>query len=901
LIQFIGGHGSTGFLGFWLGLTPSQGFIFSVGDGVNAKQLESGIVPENDDWNHVVGTFSAGSQKIYVNGMLANEDNVTVSGGLSYSTLSDGFLLGNTEGHNPIRYWVGALDEVSVWDTALGPSDIFDLYEKQNKNFSELSPTWTPKWDNIVGYWKMDGNWQDSSGNGNHGVPIFDSIFDISSKVGFQSGVFDATDYTEVGTGLDVGNSLTIAVWVSPSDLSGRHALYSTRKANDAGGFQLEVGTGSGGNGRVAVSTPGHWEAETADNVLNLNTWQHIVYTRSYAVSGQQKLYINGIPIALTTDNPTSFIDNSSEKLIGAGVSLAHILDGKLDDLAIWNEPLSNSEVNSIYNRQKQKYAGSFDSEVMDLGSSSSSWPDLSWATILPFGKELVGDFNNNGSPDSESSSDYSALDSSLANGLVGYWNFEEDSANSGSFNDFLDKSGAGNHLEASIGSVSFAESAFLGKGVQVDGVSNRIYAADDDSLDVVGVTISIWALSSIANPFNGYLLDKIYLYANRTEGYGLAVRGDTNPSGSSSLIRFEIGTGVNHTINSPAVEIVPGVWNHYVASYSSASGTKIFLNGTEIYSDQLDRGDIVGSTRFLDFGRRGGSTLGYWSGSIDESSIWNRSLSDSEVQQLYRRGANRIKFQVKSCVDSSCNCKSYGAGGSETDCDGDTILNTVDNDDIHKADFIGPGGDGTTYYSELYNRKSSDVTFNCALNTSDSNPGVCVEDEVTFTGGPNPTGPEFLNIDYTQFVNPSPNRYAQYRVYMEADENTACGGEPCLPELSSVSLNPSGGIKYASDYVEVKPSNPINFTRLVRITIDADSCAMFRLARGGIQYYYDSGAWTPVASESDRSPASDLENHAQQFQSQFGVGELEVIGYLKSDPSGNSQCRIDEIDIGYK
>ena len=69
--------------------------------------------------------------------------------------------------------------------------------------------------------------------------------------------------------------------------------------------------------------------------------------------------------------------------------------DGLIDDLSIWSVWLDSYEIGQIYHRQKQKYAGHFDSEVFDKGSATSIWPDLSWSTELPFGKELVGDFDN--------------------------------------------------------------------------------------------------------------------------------------------------------------------------------------------------------------------------------------------------------------------------------------------------------------------------------------------------------------------------------------------------------------------------------------------------------------------------------------------------------------------------
>ena len=264
-----------------------------------------------------------------------------------------------------------------------------------------------------------------------------------------------------------------------------------------------------------------------------------------------------------------------------------------------------------------------------------------------------------------------------------------------------------------------------------------------------------------------------------------------------SGEFNFHIADDINYaSLSSVDKDFNDGRWHHVVAQRDSVKG-KIFL-----FVDGKPQGELTDTIGNIDnniffsigaLSTEGTNIFHPFYGEIDEVAIWSRTLTESDVRQLYRRGANRVKLQVKSCVDSSCNCKSYNVApaGSETDCDGDGILNTADNDDTHKAEFIGPGGDGTTYYSELYNRNPTDVTFNCALNTTDSNPGVCVEDEITLAGSPKPTGPNFLDIDYTQFVTPSPNRYAQYRVYMEADENTACSGEPCLPELTSVNLNP--------------------------------------------------------------------------------------------------------------
>lgn len=42
--------------------------------------------------------------------------------------------------------------------------------------------------------------------------------------------------------------------------------------------------------------------------------------------------------------------------------------------------------------------------------------------------------------------------------------------------------------------------------------------------------------------------------------------------------------------------------------------------------------------------------------GIIDEVAIWGRALSGVEVLQLYRRGVNRVKYQLRSCTTDTCS-----------------------------------------------------------------------------------------------------------------------------------------------------------------------------------------------------------------------------------------------------
>ena len=268
-----------------------------------------------------------------------------------------------------------------------------------------------------------------------------------------------------------------------------------------------------------------------------------------------------------------------------------------------------------------------------------------------------------------------------------------------------------------------------------------------------------------------------------------------------------------------------------------------------------------------------------------------HRALNESEIQQLYRRGANRVKLQVKSCVDSSCNCKSFSSSpaGSVNDCDGDGIVNAEDNDDLHLAEFLGPGGDGSTYFSELLNRDIENITMDCDANTTDSNDNICVEDEFLLSGSPKPTSPLFTFDDY--IGKPQANRYFQYRVVMEADENTACDGEPCLPELTSVNLNPAGEPKYFGQVQTVTSRNPIPYVHIRSASLEADNCAQFQLSPDGTKFYtWSDNVWRNPSSETEGTFAGELTENIKAFGKQFGPGSLYLKAFLSSS-DGETPC----------
>ncbi len=848
----------------------------------------------DNKWYHIAFVMTETELKLYVNGTLEDTENITINRDMGNT--ANPLIIGATDlvGTGSVT---ALIDDLTIWRSELIPSEIYSLYTEQNLNYADmthLDSSWTPHWNEIAGYWKLDGNAQDYSGNSHHGALSGDTFFENDQKVGSASADFDGS-----GDSIDLPNidaieglnEITITGWVKSTSTT----CSFERIIDTAQGIAIWcAGNTSGIQGRLQARITNSSATNSYINsgeLLPVNQWTHfaIIYK-----NGTASMYVDGLlrdTKALTGPLQSS---PTSAAFIGSSTTAGNYFLGNIDDIAIWTTALTASEVKIIFERQKQKYASHYDSEVIDLGSKTSAWPDISWVTSLPFGKELVGDFDNDGNTDYDNMTSYTSLLETLNNGLIGYWSFNDTSLNlAPGSTDFIDQSGASRHGTETNG-VATNSPGQLNSSIELTEGSNQYVEVGDFEVGN-NFSLSMWVKPvEFTKNFGQSLFSKHNLSGDNlvvigcfSDLYHVRVRGVT----------YENGTCIDSE------------WQHIAVTISdidgSSSNVHFYLNGSLLWSQTLNA--VIGTVtpgRDWILGQEWdlGSPSDFFFGRIDETAIWNRPITSLEVQQLYRRGANRVKLQVKSCIDTACNCKSYNVApaGNATDCDGDGTLNDSDTDDSHSAEFIGPGGDGSTFYSELFNRAPIDITFNCALNTTDSNASVCAPDEITFGGNSKPNGPEFLNIDYTQFVSPISNRYAQYRVYMEADNNTSCNGKPCLPEVSSINLNPTNMIKYASEYVEIKPKSPIIFTSIESASIKAEACASFRLFRAPNSYYHDGASWVLVSDESHRNIASEVTENIKQFATQLGAGELEVISYLKSNPTQSDQCTIDEIDINF-
>lgn len=142
-------------------------------------------------------------------------------------------------------------------------------------------------------------------------------------------------------------SAMTLSFWVNPTALNG----FLAGRANDGQkGWMLMFGGHTGGL-RVAVSDQGNFDTQdtTPANQFAVNTWQF--FTLSWAVGGAEKIYRNGVDLALQNygDSLGAATDLPSQPLTFGTAGTYLGFDGSLSAIRVWDTALTPTQVGDLY------------------------------------------------------------------------------------------------------------------------------------------------------------------------------------------------------------------------------------------------------------------------------------------------------------------------------------------------------------------------------------------------------------------------------------------------------------------------------------------------------------------------------------------------------------------------
>lgn len=226
----------------------------------------------------------------------------------------------------------------------------------------------------------------------------------------------------------------------------------------------------------------------------------------------------------------------------------------------------------------------------------------------------------------------YSYCMTNLQKGLVGHWSMDNSDTSSGTLYDIsaYDNHGRINGAPT-IGSTGKIGNSYSFSGTEGDAIEYDLSSIEWGSQH----TISGWVyINSTASHgpgnFGGPILaDGNFDTALYTEGTSPDVRFYVKPDDSSSgptIIRQDIEADT---------------WNHVVGVRDATNTAYIYLNGVEVSKSEITGVDPITSNTFYsgDNLGTGGDAL---NGKLDSIRVYNRALSDSEINALYQQRNTR-------------------------------------------------------------------------------------------------------------------------------------------------------------------------------------------------------------------------------------------------------------------
>jgi hypothetical protein len=235
--------------------------------------------------------------------------------------------------------------------------------------------------------------------------------------------------------------------------------------------------------------------------------------------------------------------------------------------------------------------------------------------------------------------------------GLVAYWKFDE-----GSGTTVSDSSGNGNTGTLVNGPLWAAGK--VGNALYFDGIDDNITVADSNSLDLS----SSFTLSAWVNPVSTFTDFRSIFAKNYTYYLYASVAGYCG--NGSPLGGFE---GVGAVCQPSPLPI--NTWTHLAVTYSGSTLT-FYRNGVAVATSNAS-GALSPTTGTLQIGA---SQFGeYFQGFIDEVRIYNRALSNTEIQAIYQQDSTASQTVTASVSQpfnfalSNSGNKSVVAGSSMT------------------------------------------------------------------------------------------------------------------------------------------------------------------------------------------------------------------------------------------
>lgn len=602
--------------------------LFTAGD--NNKYIGRQTEVRNDllnQWHLLTfvynGNKTADGIDIYIDGVVADTQNF--NGSASYTGMIDGTATPRI-GWSGNNYFNGTLDEAMWFATNLSAQQVMELYNNQSKRFKDngtvtLKQITLPEsasgmyfnkslygqnQENLnsniqvrAGYWNTQ-NGYNTSDAGLYGYWSMDGVDkdlnNVTGKVGDALRFDGMNDYVQIADAntLKLTNQLSLSGWINLNKYPTANAYIIDKQnrysllVNASGIVQLILNYPTGGYARVVSTTP-----------LNNNTWYYLVGT--YNGTGAY-LWIDGVMVNSLAYSQTIITDTNPVRIgmysnAGGATSTDWGFNGSIDQVRIWNRSLSATEIANIYSNESNGNVDPNMNRTSLVGEWTFNYTALSGSTIT--------------APDTSGNNNDGTLNNMLnVKDLLGH---NGATINTG----YVNGTGLFNYSYTSAGANS--------NYVEINNVTN---------FNSTSYSFGGWVLYNQSRNFNA-----IFFKGNSTSN-----NNDIELySSTSNRLQYVLNRGNASTLSAylSAYGMTIGTWTHVMTVVDGSSGgsvIRIYINGN--YQEQSSVLNLT-QNRYnnLYIGGTAGAASITLNGSIDDFALWNRTLSATEIKDLYIKG----------------------------------------------------------------------------------------------------------------------------------------------------------------------------------------------------------------------------------------------------------------------
>jgi len=311
----------------------------------------------NNDWHHMALVYNAGQTQLYIDGTLQDTVNRAPSGTLKYiGTSYDGVSSSNPQGFR------APLDEFIVFDNALTPAEVADIYSYQfiEKNYDGSSRA-AVSCSNIIAEYRFDETEYSDTPN-----EIIDSVGGFNGQAQFsqpiEGGVVcNALDLSASGTSdyaiidsslVDGKTDFTVSLWVQ----SGKTANQSILSGAGSNNNEMLMWFIDHDTFRPYLKNSANGDMSTATIADNL--WHHLVWTRQ---GSQSCLYQDNALKGCVTQSAQalsvqSLVLGQEQDNVGGGFDSSQAFEGLIDEVLIFDGAISSAEIDVIYDNQSNGF-----------------------------------------------------------------------------------------------------------------------------------------------------------------------------------------------------------------------------------------------------------------------------------------------------------------------------------------------------------------------------------------------------------------------------------------------------------------------------------------------------------------------------------------------------------------